>query len=70
MRHMFLLYLRVPYARTHQTIYESPQDARASIKHQGMDLTAVLPLRMCYVLHGQIKRGICVKRESFISCNN
>lgn len=53
MRHMFLLYLRVPYARTHQTAYKSPQDVRASIKHLAMDLIAAMPLTMCYVAHGR-----------------
>jgi hypothetical protein len=53
MRHVFLLYLRVPYARTHQTAYKSPQDVRASIKHLAMDLIAAVPLTMCYVAHGR-----------------
>jgi hypothetical protein len=51
MRHMFLLYLRVPYATKHQTVYESSQDVRASTKYQAMDLIAAMLLTMCYVAH-------------------
>jgi hypothetical protein len=66
---MFLLYIRVPYARTHQAVWEYPQDVRLSLKRESMDLIAALPLTMCYVAHGRRNCRNYVKGESLISCS-